>query len=250
MERGEAAQDRSLREAYLDAFLLVAKLAEGQVHAGHASAIRQRAMRDVMQARQTLLADGVTERWVDAVQGPVVALIDEIARRCTTEGFSEGWGSLQFELYGRETLGREVFRDLDGLRADKKTPLPVLEIFLKCLAFGLTGEYSGEKAKDLRDVREGLTNDIRRRQDLPGPLAPDLFPEETQDAPVPLLPALWVGVSAVAVVLLVGLALTAKLGARASEVEDRLSTTGLVEGRGMASAPLMGDEAPAAQEGR
>lgn len=240
----ETKRDRSLREAYLDAFLVVGRLSDGQVHAEHAAAIRQRALRDVQQARQSMLADGVPEEWVDAVQGPVVALIDEIARRCTPPGFEEGWSSMQFELYQRETLGREVFADLDKLRANKATPTPVLEIFARCLAYGLTGEYSGEKSKELRDVREGLANELSRRKTTPSPLAPDLFVEQVAEARMPLLPGLWIGVTALGVVMLLGLVLTAKLGSRALEVEEAVRATALIEGRALPSASLRADDQP------
>ena len=106
----------------------------------------------------------------------------------------EHWRSLQLSLFGHTRAGEEVFRRLQTLRADPTTPAALLELYERCLRWGLQGRFGAGQDAELATLREGLRVDVHRRRTLRQPPVPPLLPPLTQEVPrVPrrVLSPLW-----------------------------------------------------------
>lgn len=231
---------RAIQQGYLEVSLVVASLQAGHVRADQAMAIRAHLEQLLRAERQSLLSSGVAEVWVEAIQMAVVGLIDEAARYAPNRELAHNWESLQFPLYGQENLGVRYFQELSALRANRDTPVEVLEVYARCLALGFKGEYEPDRLSELKIIHEGLRSDILRKLGPPPPLTSHLDPLEKKAGPPPVLGPLWVGVIALSLLALVGVFLTAKL------MIDVKST--VTELRGYHEKMVAGDT-PGASEG-
>lgn len=195
---------RALQFAYLDVLVACGALAESRVTPGTHARVREQLSVAVRSHRATLLKAGLGEDWLNCVQKPVVALIDESARRCTVSGFGADWKSLASDIYGHENLGDEAFQDLEALRRRSDVPWDVLDLFSRCLLLGLEGQYlKNNRGQALIDLRRALERDLAQRRPPQTPLAPQLTGTQLGEAgPVVISPP-WIVTSAVGVLVLV-----------------------------------------------
>lgn len=235
----EATQ--ALRTAYIDLFWLAGRLRAGEVSGPRTPDVRAWADAALRQQRRTLLRADIDDLVVNDAELAVIALLDESAQLSATRDCAELWMSrlLQYEYYKHSNLGRDFFERLEALRHRPDTPLPVLEIFARCLAWGFEGRYREEnRPEDLRVLRDALQTELLQRLEKP-PLCPPIHDLLTRPALPPLFTAPWVAGLGASLLLLVGVLLTAFLYWRAS------ATTEALRGKSAAAEDYRGPAAPA-----
>lgn len=218
----EATQ--ALRTAYVDLFWLAGRLRAGEVPGHRTPDVRTWADGVLRQQRRTLLRADVDDPIVNDAEMAVIALLDESAQLSSARDCAEAWMArlLQYEHYKHSNLGRDFFDRLEALRQRHDTPLSLLEIYARCLAWGFEGRYREEdRLEDLRILRDALRAELLHR--LPTP--PLCAPMSDRSAPPPLAPMFRtpsvLGLAA-SLVLLIGLLLTGLLYWRASATTEAL----------------------------
>ncbi|NJL50919.1 MAG: hypothetical protein HC909_04595, partial [Blastochloris sp.] len=111
---------------------------------------------------------GFAERRVDItfIEPVLAALLDESAQLSSARDCAETWMArlLQYEHYKHSNLGRDFFDRLEALRQRPDTPLSLLEIYARCLAWGFEGRYREEdRLEDLRVLRDALRAELLHR---------------------------------------------------------------------------------------
>lgn len=218
----EAAQ--MLRTAYVELFWLAGRLRAGEVPGHRTLDARSFAEQTLRQQRRLLLRADVEDAVAHDAELAVIALLDESGQLSAARDCAEQWMArlLQYEHYQHSNLGRDFFERLEVLRQRPDTPLPLLEIFARCLAWGFEGRYREEnRLEDLRVLRDALRAELLHRLPHP-PLCPPMSERSTRPRPAPLLGALWVLGLSSALVLLVGVVLTGLLYARASATTEAI----------------------------
>lgn len=216
----EASQ--ALRVAWLDVLVVCARLGESQVMGVSAEEVRGRILAQLKEGRSRLLLQRVPEGLVDRVQKPVVALVDESARRCQVGDFGMGWKPLAVEIYGHDRLGGDVFADIDRLRVEPQVPVEILEVFVRCLSLGMEGQLLSNQPQALKDLRESLVAEIRRRKGQEPPLCAALTQVGQSRAGAPILAPHWIVACALAMLLFTAVVLSLLLRAETSAVEREL----------------------------
>lgn len=222
MMSAEATQ--ALRTAYVDLFWLAGRLRAGEVPGHRTNDVRTWADGVLRQQRRTLLRADVDDPVISDAELAVIALLDESAQLSAARDCAEAWMArlLQYEHYKHSNLGRDFFDRLEALRLRPETPLPLLEIYARSLAWGFEGRYREEnRLDDLRVLRDALRTELLHR--LPAP--PLCAPLNDRSAPPPLAPlfkAPWVLGLAASLLLLIGVALTGLLYWRASAATEAL----------------------------
>jgi len=185
------AASRLFRESYLELFMVAGSLlSEKALAPDDAEHIRQYAVKLLEQNRQQLLMAGVPEGILHDTQRPLIAMLDEAAAQLA--GFRDHWRSLSHQFYSHTRLGHEVFERLEVLRRDPDTPVELLELYGRCIAWGLQGQYSPDRLSALRDVHESLNRDISHRQGLLPPLIPPLETSKRSDHSAWIVSPWWV----------------------------------------------------------
>ena len=222
----EATQ--ALRAAYSDLFWLAGRLRSGEVPGSRTLEVRAWADGVVRQQRRVLQRADVDEAVIHDGELAVIALIDESAQLSAARDCAEQWMSrlLQEEHYKHSNLGRDFFLRLEALRQRPDTPLPLLEIYARCLTWGFEGRYREEnRLEDLRILRDAVRAELHQRLERP-PLCPPLNALAVLPEPPPLFSAPWVGGLAASLLLLIGVLLTASLYWRASTTTEALGQLG------------------------
>jgi type VI secretion system protein ImpK len=218
----EAAQ--ALRTAYVDLFWLSGQLRAGEVPGHRALDVRTWADGMLRQQRRTLLRADVDDPVVNDAELAVIALLDESAQLSTARDCAEQWMArlLQYEHYKHSNLGRDFFDRLEMLRQRPDTPLPLLEIYARCLAWGFEGRYREEnRLDDLRVLRDAVRAELLHRLDPP-PLCPPMNDRSARPPLAPLFTAPWVLGLGASLILLIGVILTGLLYWRASTTTETL----------------------------
>jgi len=226
MISAEAAQ--ALRTAYLELFWLATRLRNGEVPGHRTLEVRASAERTLREQRRALLRADVDDALVQDAEMAVIALLDESAQLSTARDCAEQWMArlLQYEHYQHSNLGRDFFDRLESLRHRPDTPLPLLEIFARCLAWGFEGRYREEnRSDDLRALRDALRAELLPRLEQP-PLCPPHSELSAPPMPPPLFAAPWVMGLAATLVLLVGVLLTGTLYWQSSTTREALRQIG------------------------
>jgi len=218
----EAAQ--ALRTAYVDLFWLAGRLRAGEVPGHRTLDVRTWADGMVRQERRLLLRSDVDDAIINDAELAVIALLDESAQLSTARDCAEQWMArlLQYDYYKHSNLGRDFFDRLEALRHRPDTPLPLLEIYARCLAWGFEGRYREEnRLDDLRVLRDALRAELLHRLDPP-PLCPPMADRLARPPLAPLFTAPWVLGLGASLVLLIGVILTGFLYLRASATTEAL----------------------------
>lgn len=218
----ESAQ--ALRTAYVELFWLAGRLRSGEVPGSRVPDVRHHADAQLRQQRRLLLRADVEEAVIDDAELAVIALLDESAQLSAARDCAEQWMSrlLQYEYYKHSNLGRDFFERLDSLRQRPDTPLPLLELYARALAWGFEGRYREEsRQEDLGVLVDALRAELLHR--LPEP--PLCAPLGGRAAPPPLEPLFaspWVLGLGTSLILLIGVVLTALLYYHASSTTSVL----------------------------
>lgn len=218
----EAAQ--ALRLAYIDLFWLAGRLRAGEVPGHRTLDVRSWADGVLRQQRRTLLRADVDDAVVNDAELAVIALLDESAQLSAARDCAEQWMArlLQYEHYKHSNLGRDFFERLEALRQRPDTPLPLIEIYARCLAWGFEGRYREEnRLDDLRVLRDALRAELIHRVDPP-PLCAPMSDRSIRPPPAPLFTAPWVLGLGASLVLLIGVILTGVLYWRASATTEAI----------------------------
>ena len=222
MISAEATQ--ALRTAYGELFWLAGRLRAGEVPGHRTPDVRTWADHVLRQQRRALLRADVDDPIVNDAELAVIALLDESAQLSSARDCAEAWMArlLQYEHYKHSNLGRDYFDRLEALRQRPDTPLPLLEIYARCLAWGFEGRYREEnRLEDLRVLRDALRAELLHRL----PASPLCAKMSARSAPPPLAPMFKapsvIGLAA-SLVLLIGLLLTGLLYFRASATTEAL----------------------------
>ncbi len=218
----EAAQ--ALRTAYIDLFWLAGQLREGEIPGHRTIEARSFAEGTLRQQRKVLMRADVDDQVASDAELAIIALLDESAQLSKAKDCAEQWMArlLQYEHYKHSNLGRDFFDRLEALRQRSDTPLPLLEIFARCLAWGFEGRYREEnRLEDLRVLRDALRAELYPRLPQP-PLCPPMNESASRLRPAPLFAAPWVVGLGAALILLVGVILTGLLYWRAGATTEAL----------------------------
>ncbi len=233
---------QALRTAYLDLFWLAARLRKGEVPGHRTPDLRTWADAQLRQQRRTLLRADIDDTVIQDAESAIIALLDESAQLSAARDCAEQWMSrlLQYERYQHSNLGRDFFDRLDALRKRPDTPLPLLEIYARCLAWGFEGRYREEnRLEDLRVLMEALRVELQQRIH-PSPLCPPMLDRSAQPLPPPLFSAPWVMGLGASLILFIGVVLTGWLYLKASSTTEQLRQ--LNAGRGQGEATAQGGE--------
>lgn len=219
---GEATQ--ALRTAYVDLFWLAGRLRAGEVSGLRTPDVRTWADGMLRQQRRTLLRADVDDLIVDDAELALIALLDESAQLSSARDCAEAWMTrlLQYEHYKHSNLGRDFFDRLESQRQRSDTPLPLLEIYARCLAWGFEGRYREEnRIEDLRVLRDALRAELLHRLPTP-PLCTAMNDQAVPPPLAPIFKASAVLGLAASLVLLIGLLLTGLLYFRANATTEAL----------------------------
>lgn len=190
----------ALRRAYREIFAIAAMIPqEPRIAPGQPGQYRARVDALLAEERSRLSKAGVEDALINVAELAVVALMDEVAR--SRSDMRDEWQPIQNEQRFRTDLGHVFFERLKGLRSDASTPVELLEIFSRCLEWGLQGELA-DKPAQLATLRAALLDELKLKR---GPL-PNLI-----ESPAPAaaqrrnttIPAAWWPAAMVAVVLFV-----------------------------------------------
>jgi type IV/VI secretion system ImpK/VasF family protein len=208
----------ALRTAYVELFWLAARLRTGAVPGTRVLDIRNLANDLLLQQRRVLRRADVDDAVIGDAELALIALLDESAQLSADRDCAEQWMSrlLQYEHYKHSNLGRDFFERLEALRQRADTPLPLLELYARALAWGLQGRYRQEnRTEDLRVLRDALRAELLHRLPEP-PLCSPLSAHVAPPKVAPLLAVPWVLAMGATLILLVGVVLAALLSYRAS----------------------------------
>lgn len=217
---------RALRMAYRDLFFLAGRLRDGEVSGSRAAAVRAWADSEVRQQTKALKRIVDDDDVVEEAKLAVIALVDESAQNSSAHDLASWWvddNSLQKAHYNHKDLGTRFFEQLDEIQKRPGAPTELLEIYVRCLAWGFEGRYQ-KHLEELRVIRESVQNNLWRRLDsrTPSPLSVDLAPLAELPRPAPMLAPPWILAIGGAILLLVGLVLTILLYGRASVTSKAL----------------------------
>jgi type IV/VI secretion system ImpK/VasF family protein len=218
----EAAQ--ALRTAHIELFWLAGQLRAGEIPGHRTLEARSFADATLRQKRKLLLRADVDDVIVSEIELAIVALLDESAQLSSAKECADTWMArlLQYEYYRHSNLGRDFFERLEILRQRADTPLPVLELFARCLAWGFEGRYREEnRLEDLRVLRDALRVELYHRLPRP-PLCLNMNERSERPKPPPLFTAPWVLGLGAALLLLLGGGLTGLLYLRANATAESL----------------------------
>jgi type IV/VI secretion system ImpK/VasF family protein len=162
----------------------------------------QRLHQDVHARIEVLRAALAAEPGGEQAMLALVLYFDEHIMGQLPEFLATSWPLLQTRLTGRKTGGSDFFRLIDRLLETESPPELVFEVYYFCLASGFQGQYADDLAS-LAVYQQRLRSRIAAPE-------PQRQPRElaTAASPAPIKsPALYY-VVAVAVVMVVGIALT------------------------------------------
>jgi len=238
-----------LTTAWLDAFVLAGRLQQGDApDPSRIPEVCSRIEQSILAEKSRLTGLGVPPTIIDDALLVVVALVDEAASK--NRGVREHWRSLQLSLFGHTRAGEEVFRRLQTLRSDPTTPVALLELYERCLRWGLQGRYGAGQDAALATLREGLRLDVHQRRRVRQPPVPELLPPLPEVAPrVPrrVLHPMW----ALALTLLVLVIVWGALRLRLSNALDETTAQVVRAGELVRTAANAGaGAAPGAAENR
>lgn len=200
-----AHQSHVLRQSYLELLTLSGRLRDG-VPPAKIAELRNIASDQLRLARRQLLGAGIDEEVVHDVQLPVIALLDESANAC-----GEQWSKFGIEILRDVDLGVLVFDRLQKLQDSPRTPVEVLEIYARCLTFGLKGKYEAlGRPQELRVVCRDLQDRIETRLPVP-PLCEEFGMYVAPPPVMPLLDPVWVAGIALVVLAAIGLGSCVKM---------------------------------------
>lgn len=224
-ERNQEEAAHALSAAYRDLFLLAGWMRDGKVQGAQAAAVRAFADETLRTERRALLRAGLDEDLIADAQLAVIALLDESANGASARDFAAEWQreTLQYASYGHNNLGRDFFDRLEYRRQRLDTPLALIELLLRCLAWGFEGRYRQEnRLGELGVLRETLEQEQKRRMGMPSPLGTPI--EELAKLPPlpPLVRAPWVLGLGASLILLCGLLLSLLLYLQADQVAHHL----------------------------
>lgn len=221
----KANATEALRLAYTNLFLLAGRLRSGEVPAARVDTIRGAALSELQEQRRILMRADLDDQSIDDVEMAVIAIVDESAQISPNRDCAEQWlaSSLQYKRYRHTNLGRDFFVRLEVLRARPDTPLALLEIYMRCLTFGFEGKYREEKRiDDLRSLRESLQAELLHRMGTPASLSSPLEAISPPPPPAPIFSGFAVFGLATALVMFVGVLLTALLTINSSSTVSSL----------------------------
>lgn len=214
----------ALRTAYLDLFWLSARLRGGEISGSRVPEVRAFAERSLSDHKRALLRADVDDQTIRDAELAMIALLDESAQQSLAHDCSDAWGNrlLQLDHYNHSNLGRDFFDRLDVLRQRPETPLALLEIFARCLAWGFEGRYrKDDKLEDLRVLKDALRSELFQRIEKM-PLCPPQSELAAPPPPPPLFAAPYVLGLAAVMTLVVGTLLSLTLYVRARSTSDSL----------------------------
>lgn len=214
----------ALRTAYVELFWLAGRLRVGEVPGHRSLDVRAWADATLHQQRRTLLRADVDDVVINDAELAVIALLDESAQLSVARDCAEQWMArlLQYDYYKHSNLGRDFFDRLEVLRQQPGTPLPLLEIYARTLAWGFEGRFREEnRLDDLRVLRDALRTELLHRLGQ-RPLCPPLTVQAAPPKLAPLFSAPWVLGLGASLILLVGVILTALLYSRASTTTEAI----------------------------
>lgn len=163
---------QAILEAYVNLFHIAASLSQRQnMTPGAMDKIRRQVEHALQEERRRLISATVPDALVEELQLAVVALVDEAVAR--QPSFREVWKPLSLQLYGHYRIGHQVFEHLNVLRRNPATPVEVLEVYARCLTWGLQGEYYPDRLEELSQLQLALQNELRMKQGaLPSVIPP------------------------------------------------------------------------------
>lgn len=157
----------------------------------------------------------------------VIALLDESILNLNNPLFAD-WPRrpMQEELFGGFTAGEIFFQNIERLLQtnDSEVLADVLEVYELCILLGYLGRHSVSGRGELRNIREAITEKIRRVRGDSGPLSPAGKPlvEETvrlrQDVWVKRL--LWAAVASLIIMLILFTGFEVSLRRGANQLES------------------------------
>ena len=164
---------RAVLESYSRCFHLVTSLQQPQrLPIEDAEKMRQWVEQQLLDEKRRLIAAGLAQNLVEEVQLPVVALLDETAAK--QQAFRDLWQPLSLTMYGHHTLGHQVFEHLSALRRDPATPVEVLTLYARALAWGLQGEFAPDRLQALEQLRRALQDELRLKAGTLPPMLPPI----------------------------------------------------------------------------
>ncbi len=221
-ETRSSDQQRALSQAYSDLFMLIERLSRGSLNHLPPLKVRNSAVTMLQRNRRALLAAGLPETMVNDLQVVIVATIDEVARRDTSDDFADAWPSVMLALYERETIGQDVFPIISEFESSRKTPVEILSLIEYCLTLGLWGHVGEENPEQLKVLHTSLKNTIEARRPSSPPLSPDLIPLAKRARLPPTLTTLQQALVAMVAVILLSVAISAHLMQSTADLERAL----------------------------
>lgn len=171
-------QSQAVRRADTGLLVLIGRIRAGQVTQPQLAGLRVHLLSRLQEARWRLLGTGLGEAIVRDVQLPVLALLDEVALSVDPE-----WSLLQEEWLGTRDARGLARRRVEDLLDAPQTPVELLEVYARGMAWGFLGQEVAAPGFRLR-LRERIA------ESAPPVLAIDLLTPNRQRLPPPV-PPLW-----------------------------------------------------------
>jgi type VI secretion system protein ImpK len=173
----------NLALAYQEVFTAIDRLRAGRQVPPDAGLFRQQIRDALNTAEKQGRALGYSSDEIRLATFAIVAFLDSSVLSVPSTVFRD-WPKkpLQEELFGSFNAGEIFFTNIQRLLQQPDSPglADLLEVYLLCLILGFEGRYNLGGQGELRNVRESLSERIRRLRGARGDLSPAWKPPSTQ----------------------------------------------------------------------
>jgi type VI secretion system protein ImpK len=173
-----SAMDRrgwNLALEFQEVFTIVGRVRYNRQAVSDANAFRAEMKKHLRMAEERVRGRGYPPEDVKQVIFAVVAFLDESVLSSRNPTFSD-WPRLplQAELFGNQLGGELFFSELQKLmnRSDSNEVGDLLEVYGLCLLLGFKGRYAAGGAGDLKAMKMGVQEKLRRIRGSSGVLSP------------------------------------------------------------------------------
>lgn len=155
----------NLAYSYQEILTVVARLRSRKAALGDSAVFRTQMRRALQQAEQSAHALGYSQDDIRYASFAAIALLDETILNSSNPAFRD-WAQkpLMLDAFNTLNAGETCFENMRAVmkRAESRSTIDLLELYVLCLALGFRGRYSAASEEHLRAWRDPMVERILR----------------------------------------------------------------------------------------